>query len=270
MATQCTPTQLPYHPFGRREVVACFADGRQSGRVEHGVEELVAQRVHGLALRPAAPVEHRRGRGQRSGVEADRRADPATLPGGANRGAGRLGLLPRRDHGLVRTQRRGLRLGAGAQRAPGQAHRQGAAQVPVPSRGHGPGIAAVSGLPLPHARFLEPNAPRGGQGGMVEQGGQPTLRGHQPVPRGGRRPISIREVVLRARGHGKQNQGMPVGSVRRPHRHGDATRQPTAAALRLPRLINRIAHYALSAAAVEQARTVDAEHLARAVEDLRP
>ena len=38
----------------------------------------------------------------------------------------------------------------------------------------------------------------------------------------------------------------------------------------LPRLINRIAHYALSAAAVEKARTVDAEHLARAVEDVRP
>ena len=38
----------------------------------------------------------------------------------------------------------------------------------------------------------------------------------------------------------------------------------------LPRLINRIAHYALSAAAVEDARTVDAEHLARAVEDVRP
>ena len=66
MATQCTATQLPFHPFGRREVVArldaghltsdggalllreadlrldltrriaaCFADGRQSGRVEH-------------------------------------------------------------------------------------------------------------------------------------------------------------------------------------------------------------------------------------------
>ena len=33
-----------------RRIAACFADGRQSGRVEHGVEELVAQRVHGLAL----------------------------------------------------------------------------------------------------------------------------------------------------------------------------------------------------------------------------
>ena len=38
----------------------------------------------------------------------------------------------------------------------------------------------------------------------------------------------------------------------------------------LPRLINRIAHYALSAAAVGDARTVDAGHPARAVEDLRP
>ena len=33
-----------------RRIAACFADGRQSGRVEHGVEEMVAQRVHGLAL----------------------------------------------------------------------------------------------------------------------------------------------------------------------------------------------------------------------------
>ena len=38
----------------------------------------------------------------------------------------------------------------------------------------------------------------------------------------------------------------------------------------LPRLVNRIAHYALSAAALDGARTVNAEHLARAVEELRP
>ena len=87
MATQCTPTQLPFHPLGRREVVArfdaghltsdgralllreadlrlgltrriaaCSADGRQSGRVEHGVEELVAQRVHGLAQGSRLPA----------------------------------------------------------------------------------------------------------------------------------------------------------------------------------------------------------------------
>ena len=38
----------------------------------------------------------------------------------------------------------------------------------------------------------------------------------------------------------------------------------------LPRLVNRIAHYALSAAALDNARTVNAEHLACAVQDLHP
>ena len=81
MNTQCTAEQLQFHPFGRREVVArfdaghlssdggalllreadlrlgltrrmaeCFGDARQPGKVEHTVRELVAQRVHGLAL----------------------------------------------------------------------------------------------------------------------------------------------------------------------------------------------------------------------------
>ena len=112
----------------------------------------------------------------------------------------------------------------------------GAQEGRFPSRGHGPGIAAVPGLPLPHARVLEPHAPGGGQGGMVEEGSQPALRGHQPAPRGCRRPIPVREVVLRARGHGEQDQGMPVGSVRRPHQYGDAARQSTTLALRRLRL----------------------------------
>lgn len=81
MNTQCTLAQLQFHPFGRREVVArfdaghlssdagapllreadrrldltrrmaeCFADARQSGKVEHTVAEPVAQRARGLAL----------------------------------------------------------------------------------------------------------------------------------------------------------------------------------------------------------------------------
>ena len=37
----------------------------------------------------------------------------------------------------------------------------------------------------------------------------------------------------------------------------------------LPRLINRIAHYALSAAALNNARTITAEHLEHAVAELR-
>ena len=38
----------------------------------------------------------------------------------------------------------------------------------------------------------------------------------------------------------------------------------------LPRQINRIAHYALSAAALDKARTVNADHLQNALEELRP
>ena len=38
----------------------------------------------------------------------------------------------------------------------------------------------------------------------------------------------------------------------------------------LPRQINRIAHYALSAAALDGARTVNPEHLQRALDELRP
>ena len=38
----------------------------------------------------------------------------------------------------------------------------------------------------------------------------------------------------------------------------------------LPRQINRIAHYALSAAALDKARTVNADHLQNALDELRP
>ncbi|MDE0386793.1 MAG: hypothetical protein OXI22_23125 [Defluviicoccus sp.] len=38
----------------------------------------------------------------------------------------------------------------------------------------------------------------------------------------------------------------------------------------LPRQINRIAHYALSAAALAEAKTVNAEHLQHALEELQP
>jgi len=81
LPTQCNQRQLKFHPLGKREVraefdggaitsdagglllreaekrtgiirqfAACFRDHRQAGRVEHRVEELVAQRVYGLAL----------------------------------------------------------------------------------------------------------------------------------------------------------------------------------------------------------------------------
>ena len=81
MLTQCNQETLRFHPLGKREVrgefeggtitsdagglllrevekrtgiiaqfAACFRDHRQAERIEHGVEELVAQRVYGLAL----------------------------------------------------------------------------------------------------------------------------------------------------------------------------------------------------------------------------
>lgn len=81
MHTQCNQESLKFHPLGKREVradfgggaitsdagglllravgkrtgiiaqfAACFQDHRQPERIEHRVEELVAQRVYGLAL----------------------------------------------------------------------------------------------------------------------------------------------------------------------------------------------------------------------------
>jgi hypothetical protein len=81
MDTQCTPIQLEFHAIGKREVVGrfdggnitsdagglllretekrtgilsafarCFADLRDPDLIEHTVEELVSQRVYGLAL----------------------------------------------------------------------------------------------------------------------------------------------------------------------------------------------------------------------------
>ena len=81
MPTQCIQESLQFHPLFRREVrgqfdggtittdagglllreveertgiiaqfAACFRDHRKAERIEHGVKELVAQRVYGLAL----------------------------------------------------------------------------------------------------------------------------------------------------------------------------------------------------------------------------
>ncbi|MDE0512615.1 MAG: IS1380 family transposase [Gammaproteobacteria bacterium] len=81
MSTQCTPDQLEFQSFGRRQVTGrfdggrltsdggglllreverrldlfsrlagCFTDYRRAGMVEHPVESLLAQRVYGLAL----------------------------------------------------------------------------------------------------------------------------------------------------------------------------------------------------------------------------
>ena len=81
MTTECTQSSFGFHPLYQREVVArfdggditadagglllrevekktgivrklagCFTDHRDSERIEHSVEQLIAQRVYGLAL----------------------------------------------------------------------------------------------------------------------------------------------------------------------------------------------------------------------------
>ena len=119
MSTQCTATQFQFHPFGRREVVArfdagylssdggalllreadrrldltrrmarCFADARQLGRVEHTVAELVAQRVHGLALGYEDLNDHDRLRSDPLLALAAGKADPTGMDRARDRDRG--------------------------------------------------------------------------------------------------------------------------------------------------------------------------------------
>ncbi len=119
MNTQCTPTQLQFHPFGRREVVArfdaghlssdggalllreadrrldltrrvaeCFADARQPGKVEHTVAEMVAQRVHGLALGYEDLNDHDRLRSDPLLALAAGKADPTGMDRARDRDRG--------------------------------------------------------------------------------------------------------------------------------------------------------------------------------------
>ena len=119
MGTQCTAAQLQFHSFGRRDVVArfdaghlssdggavllreadrrldltrrmaeCFADGRQPGKVEHTVAELVAQRVHGLALGYEDLNDHDRLRGDPLLALAAGKADPTGMDRARDRDRG--------------------------------------------------------------------------------------------------------------------------------------------------------------------------------------
>lgn len=119
MGTQCTPEQLSFQAFGRREVVGrfdagwltsdggslllreadrrldltrrlarCFTDGRQAWRVEHDVRSLVVQRVHGLALGYEDLNDHDRLRSDPLLALAAGKADPTggTRPRARDRG----------------------------------------------------------------------------------------------------------------------------------------------------------------------------------------
>lgn len=142
-------------------------------------------------VRAAAAIEHRRFGRQRGGVDADRGADPPTLAGHPHRGPGRLGVLPRVDHELVRgggdrlCVRPGAQCAAGAGAGPGTAPRRGSLSA---HRRTGP---VLSRLPLPHPQELAAFPAGGGQGGALAQGPEPAVRGHQLARAPGRRFASV-------------------------------------------------------------------------------
>ncbi len=88
------------------------------------------------------------------------------------------------------------------------------------------------GLPLEHARQLEPQAPRHRQGGVDARRSQPALRRHLAQARRGGSAAALRGHLLRPRRHGEPHQGMPARSLCRPHLGRHHARQPVAAVVR--------------------------------------
>jgi hypothetical protein len=83
-----------------------------SGRLAAAIAgaTMISRSPVALSTTSAAPLEHQRlSRCARRG-RADRRPDPRALAQGQHPGAGRFGVCPRRAHGVVRGERRRLRL----------------------------------------------------------------------------------------------------------------------------------------------------------------
>jgi hypothetical protein len=83
-----------------RQAAACFTDGRRQDRIEHGVETLLAQRIHGIALGYEDLNDHDELRhdpvlGLVSGKAEARRSDCAVLAGKST--LNRLEHAPRTD-----------------------------------------------------------------------------------------------------------------------------------------------------------------------------
>ena len=88
-----------------RQVAACFTDGRRHLRIEHSVETLVAQRIHGIALGYEDLSDHDELRhdpvlGLLSGKLEARRRDCAALAGKST--LNRLEHAPRADEDRYR------------------------------------------------------------------------------------------------------------------------------------------------------------------------
>ena len=118
-------------------------------------------------------------------------------------------------------------------------HGRGAAHVPHPRRPDRTQAQAVHG----GARIPQP-APR-----------RPSPP-HRPRSRGGRRLSHAPPLRL--------------AGCELPLFEAPAVEALFQSARGLPRQINRIAHYALAAAALDKARTVNADHLQHALDELRP
>ena len=96
-----------------RQAAACFTDGRRQDRIEHGVETLIAQRIHGIALGYEDLNDHDELRhdpvlGLVSGKAQARRSDCAVLAKNASSISLQIALRPRTsapissDYGLPR------------------------------------------------------------------------------------------------------------------------------------------------------------------------
>jgi hypothetical protein len=48
--TECSQWQFEFEAHFSRRVVRCFTDGRDPEPIEHGLSEMLAQRIYGLAL----------------------------------------------------------------------------------------------------------------------------------------------------------------------------------------------------------------------------
>src|SRR5271168_2182348 len=118
---------------------------------------------------------------------------------------------------------------------PEQDHRRPDAASSQPASEHRPGRARLHRVPVHDPQKLVHHAPRGGQGRISGQGGEPALRGHVDARQRVGRERLIREVLLRSRRDGEPHQGADV-PVRRPALHQRDQGQPVAPLLLRHRL----------------------------------
>ena len=140
--------------------------------------------------------------------------DPRALARGAHHPAGRLRLCPRGADGVVRGERRRLRVRAGRndrlvakiERRAGESRRAGGRAQTRRRR-------AASRTSSGHARQLEPPRRVIGKAEWTQRRGQPALHRHLARCDARRRALPLRGRLLRPRRHGEPHQGVPARSL---------------------------------------------------------